>query len=447
MKEEKNIIIKKIKEAGVVGCGGAGFPSYFKYNAKAEYLLINGAECEPLLYKDKELMKHFSKEIAEAMKFIGELVGAKKAIIGLKAKNKEAIENFNKIFKNYNNYLEYFILDDFYPAGDEVVLVYEILKRVVPPAGLPLEVGAVVTNPETIINAYNKIIKDENVTETYITVAGGVKRPITTKVPIGITFREAIKLAGGATVKDPVYIDGGPMMGQPVEDDQRIITKPCSGFIVLDRSHPFVQKKFSSEKRLTMIGRSCCDQCSYCTELCPRYLLGHPLMPHKSMRSLGLSFNTMSTQSRWALVCVECGLCGFYSCPEDLLPNRVCSISKRNLFIEGIKFTRTESEYKPHPMRDYRKVPISKLVKKLSLEEYNVHPEFIETNYKPEKVTIPLQQHIGVPATPIVKINQKVKKGEIIGIVPDDKLGAYIHSSIEGKVSEINEKNIIIERV
>lgn len=443
----KQDILKKIKEAGVVGAGGAGFPSYFKYNASAEYLLINGAECEPLLYKDKELMRLFPEEIAKGMETVANLVGAKKAIIGLKAKNKEAIKKFEEIFKRYNGLLEYFILDDFYPAGDEVVLVYEILKRVVPPGGLPLEVNTVVTNPETIINVNKKLTENKNVTDTFITIAGAVDNPITTKVPVGITFKEAIELAGGVTVEDPVFIDGGPMMGQPVEDINRIITKSCGGFIVLDRNHPLALKKFSTETKLAAIGKSCCDQCSYCTELCPRYILGYPLMPHRAMRSLGLSFDRQDIESWWALVCVECGLCGLFSCPENLLPNRVCSISKKNLASKGIKFVRDKKEYSPHPLREFRKVPISKLVKKLGLTEYEIHSEYIETNYHPEKVTIPLQQHIGTPTTAIVKLNQKVKKGEIIGTVPDDKLGAFVHSSIDGKVILIDNKNIVIERV
>jgi Na+-translocating ferredoxin:NAD+ oxidoreductase RnfC subunit len=440
----KNNEIIKIKEAGVVGAGGAGFPSYFKYNANCEYLLINGAECEPLLYKDKDLMRLYSEQLAEGMNYLAELTNAKKAIIGLKAKNEDALKNFDSIFKKYKGKLEYFVLKDFYPAGDEVVLVYEILKRVVPPAGLPLDVGAIVTNPETILNVFNKIKNNQNVTETFITVAGAVKKPFTAKVPVGISFKEAIDFAGGVTVSDPVFIDGGPMMGFAVSDINNIITKTCAGFIVLDKSHPLALKKFMPDTQLSTIGRSCCDQCSYCTEFCPRYLLGHPLMPHRAMRTLGMSKDYKDIESQWALVCVECGLCGLFACPEDLLPNKVCTISKRNLAAKGIRFNKEDKEYKPHPIREARRVPISRLVKKLALEEYNVHPDFVDYNVKTKQVKIPLQQHIGVPCSPIVKKGEKVTKGQIIGTVDDSKMGAFIHSSINGKVKDITDKYILI---
>lgn len=437
-------VIKLLKEAGVVGAGGAGFPSYFKYNADCEYLLINGAECEPLLYKDKELMKLYPEQIAESMDFLVNLTNAKKGIIGLKAKNEEAISKFKEIFAKYDGRLEYFILNDCYPAGDEVVLVYEVLNRVVPPGGLPLDVGAIVTNPETILNLLNKLKNNLNVTDTFITVAGAVKNPYTAEVPVGITFKEAIDFAGGVTVSNPVFIDGGPMMGFPKSDINSIITKTCAGFIVLDKDHPLAVKKFMSNSQLSTIGRSCCDQCTYCTEFCPRYLVGHPLMPHRAMRTLGLSKDSQDIESAWALLCVECGLCGLFSCPEDLLPNQVCAISKRNLAKKGVRFTKENREYVAHPIREYRGVPIPRLVQKLALTEYDVHPEFKKYTAKVNEVKIPLQQHIGVPATPIVKVGQRLKKGDVIGAIPEDKMGAFVHASISGAVNHISDEYVSI---
>lgn len=140
---------EKIFNAGVVGAGGAGFPAHVKANSKVEFVLANGAECEPLIHKDYELMLHFSKEICHGLELLIESTNAKKGYFGIKEKNEKAI---SAISKYLNGKTELTKLGDFYPSGDEFELVYEATKRLIPPAGIPLDVGCVVNNVETLYN-------------------------------------------------------------------------------------------------------------------------------------------------------------------------------------------------------------------------------------------------------------------------------------------------------
>ena len=189
-------LLSLIKKAGIVGAGGAGFPTHAKLNAKAEYVIINGAECEPLLRVDQQLMALHTKEILDALSLVVEHVGAKHGVVALKSKYKEAISSVQSIIGNYDK-LQLFELENFYPAGDEQVLVYEVTGRIVPEGGIPLNVGAIVSNVETMLNIYNAYYYEKPVTDKYVTVTGAVNNTKTLKLPIGMSVKKAIELAGG----------------------------------------------------------------------------------------------------------------------------------------------------------------------------------------------------------------------------------------------------------
>ena len=161
-------IIKKIRDAGVVGAGGAGFPSHVKLAAQAEVVVTNGAECEPLLRVDQQLMVVRAEEMVHGLELAVSVTGAKEGIIAIKGKHKEAIATLQKAIAGKDN-LRIHILDDFYPAGDEPITLYESTGRLVPQGGIPIAVGAVVTNTETLINICNAE-KGIPVTDTYITL-------------------------------------------------------------------------------------------------------------------------------------------------------------------------------------------------------------------------------------------------------------------------------------
>ncbi len=433
---------EKIFQAGVVGAGGAGFPTHVKASSKPEIILANGAECEPLIHKDYELMINFPEKIVRGMELVLESTSAKKGFFGIKSKNAKAIEEIKKHFSNGK--IEIAELGDFYPSGDEYELVYSATKRLIPPAGIPLDVGCVVNNVETFFNVANSE-EGKPVTEKFVCVTGAVKNPSSFFAPIGISFRELITHAGGTTTKDFGIFVGGVMMGNLTFDLDEVVTKTTTGLIILPKDHYLIKRKNQPEQNWHRIGKSACDQCSYCTEFCPRYLLGYEVQPHKVMRSLGFSKTGSGVWNQMAELCCSCGLCTLYSCPEDLYPKEACDKAKREMKSEGIKFTQTKP-VKVHPIKEGRRVPLKQLINKLRLQDYNVHTPFNKNTPETSSVKILLKQHIGEAAVPKVKIGDKVKKNDMIGEVSNGKLGANIHASISGTVSQVTNEYIRINK-
>ncbi|TCO77953.1 4Fe-4S dicluster domain-containing protein [Marinisporobacter balticus] len=441
---EENFI-DLIKEAGIIGAGGAGFPTHVKLNTKAEYIIVNGAECEPLLKVDQQLMAQKSDEILIALDKIVLETGAKKGIIALKKKYKNAVENLDKDSNKYEK-LELFTLDNFYPAGDEQITVYEVLKRIVPEGGIPLNVGVIVINVETLLNVYNAMHKI-SVTDKYLTVTGAVKNPITIKVPIGISVADAIELAGGAIVDKFKVIDGGPMMGKIVEDIHQPIKKNTKGLIVLPENHSLILSKSKKIERMLKQARAACCHCSLCTDVCPRNLLGHKLSPDKLMRLASYN-STCESNSKItdAFLCSECGLCE-QVCIMGLQPWKLNKFLKGQLSGNGIKNPNNNVPKETKPFREYRKFPVNKLKARLGIEKYDVDAPLTEQIKKEFKaVVIARSQHIGAPVEPIVNVGDQVTKGQLIGEIPDNKLGAKIHASINGIVKNITDKSILICR-
>ena len=433
-------IQEKIRLAGIVGAGGGGFPTHIKAQAKVEYVIANGAECEPLIHKDYEIMARYPERVIQGVKLLMESTGAKKGIIGIKEKNKEAIDACTSAIDSKK--IKLHILGDFYPSGDEFILVYEATKRLIPPQGIPLDVGIVVNNVETLYNI-SLAAEDKPVTEKFITVAGAVNNPASFIAPVGMSYREAIESAGGSIIKEFGVFIGGIMMGKLEFNLDQPITKTTAGLIVLPKEHTLVQRKGRTEKSMQRIGKSACDQCSYCTELCPRYILGYDVQPHKVMRSLGFTMTGDQIWNQYASLCCACGLCTLYACPENLYPKEACDTAKVDLKEEGIKWS-GRKEVAPHPMYEGRRTPLKQLMKRLGIEEYNHPSRFNQNVRKPKRVTIPLTQHIGAPAQPIVQVGETVKCRQCIGEIPDGKLGARVHASIDGVVKSVNG-NIVIE--
>ncbi len=415
--------LQRIADCGVVGAGGAGFPTHAKLKSAAETIILNAAECEPLLHKDKELLRHHGPAVLEGLRIAAGLVGAKDVAIGIKGKYADVIAQLAAALPAGMRIVP---LSDSYPSGDEFILVRDVTGRIVPPGGIPLLVGCVVINVETALN----IALDRPVTETYLTIAGAVRTPCTVGVPVGITAAEALALAGGATVPEPRILSGGVMMGRLVGPDEPL-TKTCGGLIVLGRDHFVVRRYEQSWRQIAQIGASACDQCSFCTELCPRYLLGHPIEPHKAMRSLGF-VESREPQVLGTQFCCECNLCTMIACPEDLDPKNVCTHNKRALAAAGKKWSVEAHPYRAELLLDNRRVPISRLINKLGLRAFRNEGPLTTHDYRPARVRIPLKQHIGAAARPVVADGARVRRGERIGVPPDGALGATVHASIDG---------------
>ena len=436
-------LVEQIKNAGVIGAGGAGFPTHVKMSATAEWVLANGAECEPLMHKDRELMLHFADEIVKGMQLAKKATKAKQAVFGIKSKNAEAITSIKKAIGR--QHLSVHEFEDYYPAGDEYEIVHEITGKLIPAGGIPLEVGAVVNNVETLYNIYQASLGIP-VTQTFLTITGLVKNPITVWVPVGMRVSEVIALAGGVTIDEYAVMESGLMMGKLIENLEQPVRKTTGGLIVLPKSHQLIQRYAKPEKQKHRIGHSACDQCSYCTELCPRYLLGYQVEPHKVMRSLGFSMMGSEIWNKSAQLCSGCGLCSLYSCPEGLFPREACEKGIRDLQARGDKKWDGEREVTKHPMKESRRVPVKLLMNRLGVTEYESHAAYTPLTVEPASVEIALNQNIGAPAKSVVKVGENVEKGQLIGAIPADKLGAAVHASISGRVTQINNDMVTIER-
>jgi Na+-translocating ferredoxin:NAD+ oxidoreductase RnfC subunit len=435
-------LIENVKNAGVVGAGGAGFPTHVKLGANVEWYLANGAECEPLMHKDRELMTHFASEFTGGLQLAARQTGDSTPAIGIKKKNAGAIAAIKKVTEGTNVELHYF--DDYYPAGDEYEIVYTITGRLIPPQGLPLDVGCVVNNVETLYNIY-QADNGIPVTETFMTITGLVKNPVTTWVPIGMKMSDVIELAGGTTIKDFAVMESGLMMGKYINDLNKPVTKTTGGLIVLPADHNLISRYTKTERQMARIGHSACDQCSYCTELCPRYLLGYDVQPHIVMRSLGFTQMGSELWNTYAQLCCQCGLCTLYACPEALYPREACVAGMNDLRATGKGKWEGPREVKKHATKDFRRVPVKKLMTRLGVKQYEAEAEYVKMDIQPTVVYMPLKQHVGAPSEPIVKQGQAVKKGQLIAQIPADQLGANIHASISGRVSGIHNDMIVIE--
>jgi Na+-translocating ferredoxin:NAD+ oxidoreductase RnfC subunit len=441
----KDTLIKLVRDAGVVGEGGAGFPAHVKYDTQVDTVIANGCECEPLLYTDQHIMRRDYTAIVQAMLALVQATGATRGVIAIKRKYDQVARLFSEAMVGSG--LELAQLDNFYPAGDEFILVKEVTGETIPPLGLPKDVGAVVANVGTLVNV-SRAMENIPVTRKVVTVTGEVAHPAVVEVPIGTSVLACIDDCGGATVADPVYILGGPMMGRVVESttalEDEVINKTNGGIIVLPRGHYLHEANTIPLEVLQKQAAVSCIQCRFCTDQCPRYLLGHGFETHKVMRAFSAGIDA-AMEAVQAHMCCECGVCELFSCPMRISPRRINALLKQRFREQGLNY---EGPRVVNPsqsaLRPYRKVPVERLVYKINIAGYmGIHPEFSETR-PPEKVCIPLQQHIGAPASARVKVGDKVQTGDLIGAIPPGALGANIHASIQGVVTDV-DRSITIQ--
>ena len=191
----KTLTIEKIFQAGIVGGGGAGFPSWKKLNAKVEWLLINGAECEPLLKSDQYIMRTFSERLIEAACAVAQMTEAEHTVIALKRTYKKEIQELSRAIEAAGASIEIFPLRPVYPAGDETIIVREVSGRTVPPGGIPLDVGCVVTNVSTLLALSDSLEEKPSITR-YVTVAGATVQPGVFLVPVGTYVTDLLNWIG-----------------------------------------------------------------------------------------------------------------------------------------------------------------------------------------------------------------------------------------------------------
>ena len=439
-KMDVRALCEKLKRAGVVGAGGAGFPTYAKIGEGIDTVILNCAECEPLLKPHRQLLQKHVGVVLKGLDLLRESVGASRAIVALKPSYTVAAEAARAELDLYP-YLTLSYLPEIYPAGDEIVLIQETTGRTVGPGQLPRSVGVCVFNVET---AYNAARAAENipVTHKYVTIAGEVKMPCTLRLPLGMSFGDAVALAGGAAREDAVYISGGPMTGS-IASPYDVVTKTTNAILLMPPEHTIVNKRRIRSSVSVKRAMSACCQCRMCTDLCPRHLLGHPIEPHAFMRAVKDGAADIAAVRNTAFCC-GCGVCEMYACPQGLNPRSLIAACKDELRTNGVRPPQAEGTGVLE-MRDYARLPMSRLLARLDLVRYDVPAPLDERKIVPKRVKLPLRQHIGAPAVAVVAVGGRVERGQCVAAAGDNQLGADIHTPVSGTVTQTTDTYIIIE--
>ena len=295
-------IIAKIKQAGIVGMGGATFPTHVKLSipegCKAEYLIINGVECEPYLTSDHRTMLERGEELLIGVEILKKALNVEKAVVGVENNKPDAIALLKKIVREKGYDVTVEPLKVQYPQGGEKQLIAAITGREVPPPpGLPIHVGAVVCNASTTVAVYEAVQKNKPLIERVVTITGkDLKEPRNLLTRMGTPISKLVEMAGGLPEGDVKVVNGGPMMGRSVVNLDSPVMKGCSGITVLSGCEASRGKELS------------CIKCAKCVSACPMALEPYYL-------------SKLSRKGAWEVVeahnitdCIECGSCA-YNCP------------------------------------------------------------------------------------------------------------------------------------
>ena len=435
-------IVESVRAAGIVGAGGAGFPTHVKLNGRAEVVIATGAECAPLLRVDQLLMQREAAQVVRGMELAMEATGAPRGVIATKAHYHDAVSALRRALDGRSD-ITLHLMDSYYPSGDEKSIILEVTGRVVPSGRLPLDVGCVVSNVATLANI-SAAANGAPVIRKDVTVGGDVPRPITVTVPVGSPIREVIALSGfSGSREDFALIVGGPCMGRLEENWEAPITKTTGGLLLLKRSHPLIVRRTQSPERLLKVARAVCCQCSQCTQMCPRNAMGLNVQPHKAMRALITGNGTLLGDPKAILGCSSCGVCTNYACHMGLVPSEVMALYKAALGKAGIR-PEPEAQITPDPFIVHKRVPVRRLIARMGLSAYDVPAPYTETSYRPGAVTLPLRQHVGKPSVPVVRVGDRVRAGDLVAEIPEKALGARIHASIDGIVTAVDANAIQI---
>lgn len=437
---------KIVYEAGIVGAGGAGFPTHRKFSDKVEQIIVNAAECEPLMMVDHHILEHHLQPLVDTLNLLIDTMGAKEAIIGIKGKNMHLLDE--KIVASLKGTkVKIKEIPDIYPAGDEVVLTYETTGKIIPEGSIPVMVGVMVINVETVYNIHKAVTKHTPVTEKYITIGGDTKEDITVKAPVGMKISELLAASGYTDLADKSVINGGPMMGKLVDLENDVVTKTTKGLLIFPNTHSIIQrKKMPMRMTLKRASAACCN-CTMCSDMCPRNLLGYDINVHKTVRAASHSEVTDTEAFLQSSLCCGCGVCTVIACQQMLDPQAISMEIKGSLGKHGLKRQNNKAPEKVREERASRLVSSAVLIDRLGIRKYvKDKVERRNIDFNPKTVYIELKQHVGAPASATVKAGDKVKVGDIVAQTPADSLGTTMHASINGKVKAVTDRFVIIEK-
>lgn len=299
-KMSKEDIIKAVEEAGIVGLGGAGFPTHVKLSPKnpdqIDYVLVNGAECEPYLTSDYRLMLEEPEKVVGGLKVMVSLFPKAKGVIGIEDNKPDAIAKLEELVRNEDR-IEVCPLKTKYPQGAERQVIYAITGRKINVSKLPADVGCVVDNVDTVIGIYNAVCKNIPLIRKIVTVTGdAVKTPQNFNVRTGTTYQQVLKEAGGFREQPEKIISGGPMMGMALFDLNVPIGKTSSALLCLTRDN------------VAELEPSACIRCGRCVAACPSNLVPQKMMEYAEANNVEGFIGINGTE------CYQCGSCT-YVCP------------------------------------------------------------------------------------------------------------------------------------
>lgn len=431
-----------LQSCGIVGAGGAGFPSYAKLAEGADTLVINAAECEPLIYTDFMLLRESLPAILSGAAHVMAASGISKTILAVKKHRAEPLGLADGECLADGIFVK--LLTDAYPMGDEVNLVYEATGRLIAPAALPITKGVIVLNAETVYNINKAVERSKPVTDKWVTVGGEIEKPRVVRVPVGMRVRELFEKLGVTVSKDQLLLDGGPSMGRVINTATAVVTKTTKALLILPKEIPAAAHKITSVEDMLRRASSCCCGCSLCTDMCPRHLLGYPIEPHKMIRAANnAAIKDNPVMAINATLCCSCGVCAEVCC-QDISPKDVILSLKGLLAKEKLRFTAGNEVYTPSENREYRLIPSGRWETMLGVRRFDVIPAYEPDLIAPRRVEIPLSGHIGAPSVAVVKKGDTVTRNTAIAECAAG-LSLPQHASICGTVTLVDDKKIIIE--
>ena len=435
-------VLEAIRNAGVVGAGGAGFPTHVKLNVNAQCVIVNGAECEPLLRVDQLAMQREADKLARGLELAMEAAHAPEGVIATKTHYEDAVEALRHAIAG-KPALRLHLMESYYPSGDEKNVIFEVTGKVIPSGKLPIDAGCVVINVGTALGIADAV-NGVPVTDKNVTLCGDVPEPMTVTVPIGTSIREVLKLSGftgdereyGLTV-------GGPCMGAALDNWDEPVTKTTGGLLPLKRSHMLMRRRALTMEQQARLARAICCQCNRCTQLCPRHAMGLPVEPHKAMRAISTGNASLLGDAAGVLACSSCGLCTNFACEMGLTPSVVMTMLKQELGKAGVRPV-PETDIHPEAWLTLKEIPVARLIARMNLTAFDRPAPYSESTVRPHSVELKLRQHVGKPAEPIVKVGDRVIRGQMIARIPEKSLGAAVHASIHGTVTSVDEQSIVL---
>ena len=438
MQELKNLM----QNNGIIGAGGAGFPSYAKLAEGADLLLINGSECEPLLYTDYVILKNELSIVLSGIAMVLSHTAIPKALLAIKEHTAKVLgmEDGQKLDSN----IFVKVLPNVYPIGDEVSLTYQATGRLIKPGNLPITEGVIVYNVETMYDLGRSVRFNEPVTKKWVTVGGDIENPTVIRVPIGTKISDIFKKLNIILKEGYTVLDGGPSMGKIINPNTYTITKTTKSILVLPNDTEAIRSKKMNVKMATVRAETACCQCTRCTDMCPRHLLGYPLEPHKMVRTAMGVAEVLPEMVISATLCCGCGICESLACSQGISPRAVIENYKEVLAKNKLRFNK-KGIYTVTEEREYRMIPSKKWMSVLGVTKFDKQLDFGGEIKEVNRVEIPLYKHIGAPSIPIVKDGDYVNAGDMIAKTGNG-LSVPQHASISGTVT-LGLDKIIIDKI